>query len=200
MNSDTDECDIGIDYCDQNCTNTLGSYECSCITGFSLDLDGHACNGGHIICCIHFKCSECIILLLLFQMWMNVVMGAICVTIIQQFVITLLEATCATVPLVIMVLVSLENVMVSVSPSCAILQNHLFDCFQILTSVQAPVMGVMQMPHVGIQMGAITALVTQATREMVSTALVSCINLLGKQARLSYSPAFLRLQTSMSVT
>ena len=53
LNSDTDECDIDLDDCDQNCTNILGSYVCSCITGYELDLDGHTCNGTRNTPCIH---------------------------------------------------------------------------------------------------------------------------------------------------
>lgn len=47
-NLDTDECGNDLDNCDQNCTNTLGSYVCSCITGYDLDPDGHTCNGTYV--------------------------------------------------------------------------------------------------------------------------------------------------------
>ena len=39
------ECDLGTDACDQVCTNTVGSYNCSCNDGFTLDEDGFACVG-----------------------------------------------------------------------------------------------------------------------------------------------------------
>jgi len=42
---DIDECTLDIDICDHNCTNNLGSYTCLCRTGYSLDSDGHSCNG-----------------------------------------------------------------------------------------------------------------------------------------------------------
>ena len=29
--------------CNQNCTNTEGSYACSCRPGFTLSVDGHTC-------------------------------------------------------------------------------------------------------------------------------------------------------------
>ena len=31
--------------CEHNCTNLVGSYNCSCFDGYILDLDGHLCNG-----------------------------------------------------------------------------------------------------------------------------------------------------------
>ena len=43
LTSDIDECLAGIDLCEQTCTNTPGSYECSCHPGF--DEDGSVCIG-----------------------------------------------------------------------------------------------------------------------------------------------------------
>ena len=43
--SDINECDKGISGCNQTCTNTNGSYTCSCYNGYVLDADGHSCNG-----------------------------------------------------------------------------------------------------------------------------------------------------------
>ena len=34
VSSDNDECSMGTDLCQQNCNNTLGSYECSCNSGY----------------------------------------------------------------------------------------------------------------------------------------------------------------------
>ena len=31
--------------CAQLCTNTPGSYQCSCNNGYTLNLDGHNCSG-----------------------------------------------------------------------------------------------------------------------------------------------------------
>jgi len=42
--TDVDECDID-GACDQNCTNTNGSFICSCDDGYTLDSDGRTCNG-----------------------------------------------------------------------------------------------------------------------------------------------------------
>ena len=42
---DIDECFVNADVCDHVCTNTIGSYTCSCNDGYALDDDGHTCNG-----------------------------------------------------------------------------------------------------------------------------------------------------------
>ena len=33
--TDINECAIGTDLCEQMCNNTIGSYECSCMDGYS---------------------------------------------------------------------------------------------------------------------------------------------------------------------
>jgi fibulin 1/2 len=43
---DIDECAEDIDGCAQTCTNTNGSYSCSCNTGYQLASDNQGCNGG----------------------------------------------------------------------------------------------------------------------------------------------------------
>lgn len=43
MYADIDECS-GVSPCDQQCTNTQGSFVCSCGNGFQLDDDGSTCN------------------------------------------------------------------------------------------------------------------------------------------------------------
>ena len=45
MVTDINECGTNNGGCAQNCTNTDGSYYCSCVPGYVLDGDGHACNG-----------------------------------------------------------------------------------------------------------------------------------------------------------
>ena len=40
---DIDECSEGTSGCDQLCSNTLGSYTCSCYSGYELDIDNHTC-------------------------------------------------------------------------------------------------------------------------------------------------------------
>ena len=42
---DIDECSENDDNCSQNCSNTIGSYQCSCNDGYALDSDQHNCNG-----------------------------------------------------------------------------------------------------------------------------------------------------------
>jgi hypothetical protein len=44
---DINECELGGG-CDHKCTNTLGSYQCSCRTGYKLDPNGHLCLGREI--------------------------------------------------------------------------------------------------------------------------------------------------------
>ena len=42
---DNNECAEIENECDQNCQNTDGSYTCSCNMGYTLDANGHTCNG-----------------------------------------------------------------------------------------------------------------------------------------------------------
>ena len=43
--TDIDECNTNNGGCAQNCHNTAGSYHCSCNTGYTLNGNGHSCNG-----------------------------------------------------------------------------------------------------------------------------------------------------------
>ena len=43
--SDIDECSEQSDDCVQNCKNVIGSYVCGCDEGYSLNDDGHSCDG-----------------------------------------------------------------------------------------------------------------------------------------------------------
>lgn len=43
--SDVDECEQGSAGCDHNCTNTPGSYFCTCMDGYVLESDNHTCTG-----------------------------------------------------------------------------------------------------------------------------------------------------------
>lgn len=52
---DINECSIGTSGCGQYCTNTNGSYECSCSIGYTIDTNGHACNGN---VCIVYKYNK----------------------------------------------------------------------------------------------------------------------------------------------
>ena len=44
-NTDVDECATDSGGCAQNCHNTVGSYYCSCDDGYTLNEDGHSCDG-----------------------------------------------------------------------------------------------------------------------------------------------------------
>ena len=46
ISTDRDECDEGTHECNEynsNCTNTVGSYNCTCHEGFQFDSDGRTC-------------------------------------------------------------------------------------------------------------------------------------------------------------
>ena len=45
FHSDIDECSEGTSGCDHNCTNTDGSYYCTCMDGYILESDNHTCTG-----------------------------------------------------------------------------------------------------------------------------------------------------------
>ena len=44
-NLDINECETAMNDCEQNCHNTIGSYSCTCNSGFVIDVDGHTCHG-----------------------------------------------------------------------------------------------------------------------------------------------------------
>ena len=43
--SDIDECTAGTHNCQQQCTNTPGSFTCGCNTGYELLANGYQCQG-----------------------------------------------------------------------------------------------------------------------------------------------------------
>lgn len=43
--TDVNECLATPSPCDQGCTNTVGSYQCSCNDGYVLHENGRSCNG-----------------------------------------------------------------------------------------------------------------------------------------------------------
>ena len=54
MHEDVNECTMGTCNCTQLCINNIGSYTCTCNSGYNLDADNHTCNGEYAIemCCI----------------------------------------------------------------------------------------------------------------------------------------------------
>ena len=44
---DINECVTDNGNCSHDCTNTPGSYLCSCNNGYSIDTDGHSCSGNY---------------------------------------------------------------------------------------------------------------------------------------------------------
>ena len=70
---DVDECVTNNGGCDHYCTNTIGSFVCSCYPGYTLDGDGRTCLGKLrswiedvlpfavkfiILCYIHLRCTN----------------------------------------------------------------------------------------------------------------------------------------------
>lgn len=54
---DIDECHIGNGGCEQRCTNSAGSYECSCYNGYYRDdIDVHHCIGTTVTTDIKYSC------------------------------------------------------------------------------------------------------------------------------------------------
>ena len=45
---DIDECRQGINLCSQNCHNSIGSYVCTCGSGFLINVDGKTCVGEYM--------------------------------------------------------------------------------------------------------------------------------------------------------
>ena len=43
IETDIDECTEGVDGCAQTCTNVIGSYLCSCSSGYRLESNNHGC-------------------------------------------------------------------------------------------------------------------------------------------------------------
>ena len=50
---DVNECNFDSGGCQQTCTNNVGSFTCSCDSGYELNVDGLNCNGMDIIQTIH---------------------------------------------------------------------------------------------------------------------------------------------------
>ena len=45
LHLEINECVLGTSGCTQICNNTIGSYICSCNTGYNLGVDNHTCDG-----------------------------------------------------------------------------------------------------------------------------------------------------------
>ena len=59
--ADIDECELMADVCQQNCTNTEGSFNCSCFSGFVLLSDGSSCAGEwyiHAVVELLYTCTD----------------------------------------------------------------------------------------------------------------------------------------------
>ena len=83
--TDINECNESNGGCIYNCTNTEGSFECSCRDGYKLDSYGTNCSGTRIICTLQYY----VMLYYLEQISMNVMKVMVVVVIIAR---TLKEA------------------------------------------------------------------------------------------------------------
>ena len=68
--ADIDECERNNDGCSQICSNTIGTYECSCNSGYELQRDTRGCEGLKV--CIRIELEACVHMLLLLQILMSV--------------------------------------------------------------------------------------------------------------------------------
>ena len=64
LDKDLNECETENGGCAQICTNTHGSFECSCITGYNLAADNLGCDGkkyhhNHLELCGYFCVYYC---------------------------------------------------------------------------------------------------------------------------------------------
>ena len=53
--ADSNECNTANGGCEHSCTNTIGSYTCSCNTGYQLDENGLNCSGKSLFTCTQYK-------------------------------------------------------------------------------------------------------------------------------------------------
>ena len=53
ISKDKDECTLAKGGCQHTCTNTYGSYKCSCYSGYQLKPDGLTCQGKIMIVSSH---------------------------------------------------------------------------------------------------------------------------------------------------
>ena len=53
ISKDKDECALANSGCQHTCTNTYGSYKCSCYSGYQLKPDGLTCQGKIMIVSSH---------------------------------------------------------------------------------------------------------------------------------------------------
>ena len=78
--ADINECEPGRSNCSQTCFNTVGSFKCGCLAGYSLDLDNSTCTGECIpvsVC----VCMTCISPHLLYACTVHTSSNYVCVMI-----------------------------------------------------------------------------------------------------------------------
>ena len=104
---DYNECVESNAGCEQQCTNTITSFFCSCKAGYILDPNGFNCTGEYFK---KFQCAKQVTIYCLYsQMWMSVL---VIHAILMPLVRTLTAASCALVTTILMAmaLTALGNV------------------------------------------------------------------------------------------
>ena len=111
---DIDECAVNNGGCDQNCTNTEGSFYCSCQMGYNLNEDGRTCDGENGSLTLSRQCRilACSFSISFFQTWMNAWLMNRTVT-SMPCVSTLMVALCVSATLDILEKGQMEPVQVS---------------------------------------------------------------------------------------
>lgn len=49
---DVDECSLSNSMCEQQCRNSIGTFQCICVAGYTLASDGSSCDGNVNLRCI----------------------------------------------------------------------------------------------------------------------------------------------------
>ena len=50
LHTDVNECATNNGGCDQTCKNNVGTFACSCQSGYTLAINGLSCNGMYRLC------------------------------------------------------------------------------------------------------------------------------------------------------
>ena len=112
LHADIDECDINNGGCEHNCTNTIGSFVCSCNVGYNLTENGLNCTGmWSTIPYLSTSYIHSCMVIDIGQISMSVRVGLLSVMRMHS-VSTLMVALTAIVTLAILEVVILETAMV----------------------------------------------------------------------------------------
>ena len=84
--TDINECASHNGGCEQNCQNTIGSYSCSCLSGYLIDSNGYNCTGLKILWVLIIK--------ILYSIYVQISMSVLHIMeVVVKVVLTLLVHT-----------------------------------------------------------------------------------------------------------